>query len=385
MVCKIKLYPWQESALDRLRSGSILCGGVGSGKTYTSLAFYLKHYSDKPLIVITTAKKRDTNDWQESAHNLKIDHIQVNSWNMLKAYKDVKDSFFIFDEQRVVGYGAWAKSFIKIAKANPWILLSATPGDTWSDYIPVFIANGFYRNKTDFVNQHVEFDRFAKYPKIKAYHNESKLVHYRRFVLVRMPHRSKNLRVKKKEITNYDKHLWKILQTRINPYSGEPIQTPSEFTQTSRRIVSSSEDRIVKFSALIAKNPRTIIFYNYNYELSIILNCLANSGIPYAQWNGQVHETIPDSNTWAYVVQYTAGAEGWECITTDCIVFYSLNYSYKIMEQAEGRIDRLTTQNHILRYYYFVSHSPIDSAVQKSIDRKKRFNESSWAKDVGYC
>ena len=379
----ISLFPWQEKAVNRLRSGNILCGGVGSGKTFTSLVYFQRNFADRNLVVITTAKKRDTGDWQRDTSKLGIRNVQVDSWNNLKKYSDISGAFFIFDEQRVVGYGSWAKNFIKISKSNKWILLSATPGDTWLNYIPVFIANGWYKNKTAFMERHVEYDRFAKFPKVKKFHNTGILKSYRDRILVPMPHQKKTYRMRIREKTGYSKELYAILNKRMNPYSNEPIENPSEFTQTARRIVSTSQDRIDTFRSLVMKINRVIVFYNYNYELDVILNVLANSGKPYSQWNGAKHEEIPEGNSWVYVVQYTAGAEAWECTYANSMIFYSPNYSYKIVEQAEGRIDRMNNRFLLLFYYYLYSDAPIDKAVLKSLDGKKKFNESAWAKEVG--
>lgn len=383
MVSKsIKLFPWQEKAVSHLKSGSILCGGVGSGKTFTSLIFVKRRYKC-PVVVITTAKKRDTQDWQKDSEEVGLHNVTVDSWNNIEKYKDVKHCFFIFDEQRVVGYGKWAKTFIKISKSNDWILLSATPGDNWMNYIPTFIANGFYRNKTDFINRHVEYDRFAKFPKVKAYHGTAILEKHRRDILVPIENHKTTHRRKIRERTTYDKRLYKILLTRFNPYSNEPIENPSEFTQTARKIVSSSENRQEAFRKLVMKINKVVVFYNYNYELGIILSILSDTGKDYAQWNGHIHEECPTSDNWVYVVQYTAGAEAWETTDTDSMIFYSPNYSYKIMEQAEGRIDRINTKYKELKYYYLVSDSPIDKAVLNSVKNKKKFNESAWAKEVG--
>jgi len=379
----ISLFPWQEKAVNRLRPGNILCGGVGSGKTFTSLVYFQRNFADRNLVVITTAKKRDTGDWQRDTSKLGIRNVQVDSWNNLKKYSDISGAFFIFDEQRVVGYGSWAKNFIKISKSNKWILLSATPGDTWLNYIPVFIANGWYKNKTAFMERHVEYDRFAKFPKVKKFHNTGVLKSYRDRILVPMPHQKKTYRMRIREKTRYNKELYSILNTRINPYSNEPIENPSEFTQTARRIVSTSQDRIDTFRSLVMKINRVVVFYNYNYELDVILNVLANSGKPYSQWNGTSHEEIPEGNSWVYVVQYTAGAEAWECTYANSMIFYSPNYSYKIIEQAEGRIDRMNNRFLLLFYYYLYSDAPIDKAVLESLNNKKKFNESAWAKEVG--
>ena len=177
----VTLYDYQLDAINRMKIGCILCGGVGSGKSRTSLAFYYKLYdgdvntenyvrmTEPPdLYIITTARKRDTGEWDEELahfymstdpeHDIYEHKVVVDSWNNIGKYVGVKNAFFIFDEQRVVGKGAWVKSFYKITQNNEWILLSATPGDCWTDYIPVFIANGFYRNRTDFNNQHVVYE-----------------------------------------------------------------------------------------------------------------------------------------------------------------------------------------------------------------------------------
>lgn len=375
-----ELYPHQIEALDKLRSGAILYGDVGSGKTLTSLAYYIKAFPKRKLYVITTAKKRDSGDWEEEAAMLGIQDIVVDSWNNIKNYIQVTEAFFIFDEQRVVGYQAWSKTFIKIARFNKWILLSGTPGDVWSDYIPVFIANGFYRNKTDFTEQHVEYDRFSKYPKIKAYHNEGKLMKLRRQILVPMKVIRKTTRNRIYVPTKFNKDLYKdITEKRWNVFTESPIQNASEYTQVLRQLVATHHDRIWHAKWLMDVHDKIIVFYNYNYELDILLNVCRQLKKPYAQWNGKKHEPIPETDSWIYLVQYTAGAEGWNCTETNVMLFYSLNYSYRIMEQAEGRIDRINTKFTKLEYFYLTSTSSIDNSVRKAIESKKRFNESVWA------
>lgn len=383
MESNVTLLPHQEKALDKLRSGAILFGGVGSGKSYTSLFFYLKHFKDKPLYIITIAKKRDTNDWQDDCKELGIDNVIVDSWNNVKNYLH-EEGFFIFDEQRVVGYGAWSKSFIKIAKNNPWILLSATPGDTWMDYIPVFIANGFYRNKSDFIDQHVEYDRFVKYPKIKKYHNEGKLLRFRNRLLVPMPMKRHTERVRTYAKTKYDEELYNTLfAKRWNIFEDKPIENASELTQAARKLTAISDERIFKASWLMDIHDKVIVFYNYRYELDILIDICNKLGKPWAQWNGQKHEEIPETDTWLYLVQYTAGSEGWNCIDTNVMLFYSLNYSYRMMEQAEGRIDRLNTPYTELKYYILTSDAKIDKDVRKAVDTKEQFSESAWVKRSG--
>lgn len=383
MASSIKLYNWQKEALSRLRPGCILNGEVGSGKTLTGLVYYKMNYSHIPLVVITTPKKRDTHDWEDEAATIGITELTVDSWNRIGEYTKITDTFFIFDEQRSVGSGAWSKALIKIAKnKNPWIMLTGTPGDTWSDYITVFIANGFYKNKTEFNNQHVEFDRFARYPKIKAYHNQSKLVAERADILIRMNMKRNTERLLTYTLTDYDKDLYsKVMKMRFNPFKdNRPIKTPSELSSILRRIVSIDLTRQNKALSMMEKSKRLIVFYNYNYELDILRQLAAKTGKQVAEWNGHLHQEIPDSKDWIYIVQYTSGAEGWNCTETNEMLFYSPNYSYKIMEQAQGRIDRLNTRYKKLYYYFMQSASPIDRSVYSSIKKKKLFNASAWAR-----
>lgn len=389
-----------------MKNGCILCGGVGSGKSRTALAYYYEQQGGKvgsddyipmtepkDLYIITTARKRDTCEWQGelapfllSTHpesNYYKNKVVVDSWNNIGKYKDVTNAFFIFDEQRVVGYGAWTKAFLKIAKANPWILLSATPGDTWQDYIPVFIANGFYSNKTDFIDQHVVYDWRAKYPKIDRYLNTGRLIRLRDRILVTMDFERQTVSHHEDVAVPYNISAYKaLMRSRWNPWEERPIETAGELCYSLRKIVNSDESRRTALLELVEDHPKVIVFYNFDYELDILKSLHYGEGVEIAEWNGHKHQPIPDGDKWIYLVQYTAGCEGWNCITTDTIVFYSQNYSYKVMVQAAGRIDRLTTPYTDLHYYHLKSFSGIDLAISKALKEKKNFNEGrfvGWA------
>lgn len=397
------LYDYQKDAVNKMRNGCILNGGVGSGKSRTALYYYFKEQGGsvdpdfkpmkpkpKDLYIITTARKRDTLEWEGElgAFLMSIDKKQtkrygnkiiIDSWNNIKKYSEVKDSFFIFDEQRVIGYGAWTKAFLKIAKCNNWILLSATPGDTWSDYIPVFVANGFYKNKTEFVREHIIYSRYTKYPKIDRYINTGRLIRLRSRILVDMDFERKTVPHHEDIYVDYDKILYKsVLKNRWDPYKDEPIEQASSLCYILRRIVNESEARIVKLLEILEKCPKAIIFYNFDYELDILMNLNLPDEREVRQWNGHKHQPIPNTEKWLYLVQYNAGAEGWNCITTDTIIFFSQNYSYKIMEQSSGRIDRLNTPYKDLYYYHLKSRSGIDLAISMALKEKRNFNESRW-------
>lgn len=389
----ITLEDKQELAMRSLTSGKVLLGGVGSGKTYTSIFWAhanLSSVSNKTIHVITTAMKRDLieagkdkPDWQSSLEDCGITDYVVDSWNNVDKYIHIKNSLFIFDEQRVVGTGKWAKSFITIAHNNKWVLCSATPGDTYLDYLSIFLANGFYRNKTDFVSQHIEYDRFAKYPKVKAFHNKEKLEKLRKSILVPMTVLRHTTRKREDVFTQYDKDLYNsVANTRWDYIENAPIENASRYTQLLRRVTSTSQQRIQKASEIMFGVKRLIVFYNYDYERDILLNIATNLGKTCAEWNGHNHEPVPLGDEWIYLVQYTAGSEGWNCITTDSILFYSPNYSYKVMEQAEGRIDRSNTPYKILHYYNLTSNAKIDKDIKRAVLLKKRFNEAGWASAV---
>lgn len=384
----VDLFEHQKEALEKLHSGSILCGGVGSGKSITSIAWYWeKIFQKKPcdLYIITTARKRDTLEWHhecakfglcdERAKSIGGVKVTIDSWNNIGKYVDVKDNFFLFDEQRVVGYGAWVKSFLKITKCNQWLLLSATPGDTWMDYIPVFIANGFYKNKTEFCRRHVVYNRFARYPQVSRFVEEKHLNRLRASILVTMDFVRQTIPHHERVVIPFDREKYdNVMRTRWNPFKDEPIAEASELCQTLRKIVGSDPGRLEKIEEIMQTHPKVIIFYNYDYELEILRTLDA----PVAEWNGHKHEPLPEGDRWAYLVQYTAGAEGWNCVTTDTIIFYSQSYSYKQMVQSAGRIDRLNTPYTDLWYYHLVSMSKIDMAIGRALRNKKNFNESAF-------
>ena len=409
----IELYEHQKKALSKMHNGCILCGGVGSGKSRTALAYYYtvvcggrlatKHGDlDSPmkrprdLYIITTARKRDSYDWQQEAIHFGLTtheelcpsiNLIVDSWNNLQKYIEVQGAFFIFDEQRVVGYGSWTKSFIRIARSNLWVLLSATPGDTWSDYIPVFIANGFYRNKTEFINRHIVYSRFTKYPKIERYIDTERLIECKRRILVEMPFiRNTKSHVIKLE-ASYDRRAFmQVFRGWWDPFHGRPITQASGWCFTLRRVCNEDRSRLEHLLDIFEERKRVIVFYNFDYELEVLRDGLAEylSGkdTVYAEYNGHTHDPVPTGERWLYLVQYTAGSEAWNCVTANTIVFYSLNYSYKIMEQASGRINRLDTPYTDLYYYLLVSNSPIDKGILRALKNKRSFNENRYYSKV---
>lgn len=379
----VELYEHQRKALTKMKNGCILCGGVGSGKSRTSLA-YFERLENRPneLYIITTARKRDDKEWEEELipfQSLYSTQVVIDSWNNLHKYIGAKDAFFIFDEQRVVGSGAWVKAFLKITKNNRWILLSATPGDTWKDYIPVFVANGFYKNRTEFIEEHVVFSRFSKYPKIDRYLETGKLNRYRNSILVRMDFERNTVQHHEDVYADYDVLRYKsAIRDRWNIWTEKPIKNASEFCYVLRKIVNTDEDRVEKYLDICTRHPKVIVFYNFDYELEVLKSCRYMTGTVVAEWNGHLHEPVPDGERWVYLVQYTAGAEGWNCTKTDTIIFYSQNYSYKILTQSSGRIDRLNTPYTDLYYYHLKSRSGIDLAIAKAVSGKKRFNEAAF-------
>lgn len=386
-----------------MKNGCILNGDIGSGKSRTGLYYYFKEnggsidpdyipmkHKPKDLYIVTTAMKRDSFEWEKELIPYRLspkpdenqfygNKVVIDSWNNIKKYTDVKDSFFIFDEDRVTGSGVWVKSFLKIAKNNNWIILSATPGDTWSDYIPVFIANGFYKNKTEFIREHIVYSRFTKYPKVDRYISTGRLLRLRNDILVDLNVVKHTVQHHEDIFVNYDVSKYKdIMRTRWDPYKDEPIQQAAGLCYILRRAVNSDESRQVRLLELLEDHPRAIIFYNFDYELDILMHLAQGTDAEVAQWNGHKHEPVPTGDKWIYLVQYTAGAEGWNCTTTDTIIFYSQNYSYKTMHQAAGRIDRRNTKYTDLYYYHLKTRSGIDLAISQALKKKKKFNENKF-------
>lgn len=437
----VELHPHQKKAVKELHNGAIMYGDVGTGKTITAMAFYMENYDDLDIYVITTAKKRDSLDWEKEAVKFGVGTstdatvagvLTVDSWNNLSKYVDVKGAFFVFDEQRLVGSGEWTKAFLEIAKHNQWILLTATPGDTWLDYIPVFIANGFYKNRTAFLREHVIFNRFSKFPKVDRYIGVNKLVKHKNQLLVHMPYDRHTTRKTTIVPVEYDVPKFeRVLNDRWHVYEQRPLRDVAELFLVMRKVVNSDSSRIQAIKTLIQDHPKLIVFYNHNYELEALrtladpacigptpkpagitsslssrdsrlasgasavsgsealisstntnTTSITTSTLQVAEWNGHKHDPIPTSDRWLYLVQYTAGSEGWNCTETDAMVFYSLTYSYKAWHQAHGRIDRLNTPFKTLYYYVLMSNSVIDKVIWRSLMSKKSFNESRFLKRI---
>lgn len=398
------LYPYQMDAVNKLNNGCILCGSVGSGKSRTGLFYYFKECggwitknkytkmsNPKDLYIITTAKKRDSKEWLGELANFALypgddgvtrfgNKIVVDSWNNIGKYTTAYDAFFLLDEQRLVSYGSWTKSFLRIAKSNDWILLTATPADSYIEYLPVFIANGFFKNKTEFNREHVIFSRYAKFPKIDRYVNTRRLDRLRERITVVMDYMH-DIRTHHEDIyCSYDRMMYKsVMKNRWNPYKEEPIQDAGGLCHVLRRVVNSDESRQAALLEILENYKRAIIFYNYNYERDILLNLAYGEGTEVAEWTGHAHQLIPSGDRWVYICQYTSASEGWECIRTNCVIFFSQNYSYKIMTQAAGRIDRLNTPFDDLYYYHLKTHSGIDLAISRALSEKKKFNERKFA------
>jgi hypothetical protein len=379
---KHELRPHQVKAVNNLANGKILCGGVGSGKTLTSIEYYVQKESPRPLFIITTAKKRDSLDWEKEAASYGIGKeeslhglLTVDSWNNIGRYTDVVDGFFIFDEQRLVGSGAWSKAFLKVARSNRWILLSATPGDTWMDFVPVFIANGFYKNRTEFKRNHVVYAPYTKFPKIDRFINTGILNRHRNQLLVTMKYKKHTTRHTHIIPVEFDKEMNdRVWNDRWNVYEDRPLRDAAERFAVTRRVSNSNPSRLTEIWKLRSEHKRMIIFYSYNYELEILRN-LADD-VLVAEWNGHKHEPVPTSDEWIYLVQYTAGAEGWNCITTDTTVLYSLPRSHKQFVQSFGRTDRLDTLYTDLHYYILRSNSMVDQRNWKALMEQRDFNMS---------
>ena len=403
------LYDYQLEAVKNMRNGCILNGGVGSGKSRTGLYYYFSEQggsyipefipakNPRDLYIITTAMKRDSKEWIGELANFSMspepdcnyynNKIVIDSWNNIKKYADVHGAFFIFDEDRITGKGAWVKTFLDIARKNKWIVLSATPGDNWEQYIPIFVANGFYKNRSEFCREHIVYSRYCtKFPKIERFIGTGTLIRHRNEILVDMDFNRPTEHHHIDVHCEYDIPKYKeVMEYRWDPYKDEPIAQASSLCYALRRIVNEDESRQTALLDIVADNERTIVFYSYDYELDILRNLgYMNDGdaVEVAEWNGHKHQPIPNKKKWVYLVQYTSGCEGWNCIATNTMVFYSQQYSYKVLNQACGRIDRLNTKYVDLYYYHLKSTAPIDWAISKAISEKKTFNENKYFDDT---
>lgn len=247
------------------------------------------------------------------------------------------------------------------------------------DYIPVFIANGFYKNKTQFLKRHVVFSPHVDFPKVERYLEEDLLRETKDFITIPMKFDRSTTRHHEWCKLDYDQEKYDTVWTkRWDIFKNEPIKNHPAACYLIRRVVNSDPSRLEAVAKIKKKHERLIIFYNFNYELDSLLEFLVEHKIPHAQWNGHKHEPIPDTNEWVYLVQYNSGSEGWNCVSTNAIIFYSQNYSYRMITQAAGRIDRINTKYVNLYYYHLYSNSPIDKAIKRAYEAKKDFNQKKF-------
>lgn len=397
------LKPEQQEAVDKLQSGMILVANTGAGKSRTGIYWYFKENGGafinddyqpmkdpKDLYIITTANKRDTHDWDRelSLYLLSTDpevnyyhnKVVVNSWQQIAKYKDISDAYFLFDEDHLTGSGAWVKTFLRIAQHNKWIILTATPGDKYEDYGPVFVANGYFRSIYEFKQKHLVYDYRPGWPRFVKCIGTTRLDRLKQRIIVRMNYEH-DAEVHEKDILcEFDKELYKVVvKRRWDPYRNAPIENASQFCYCLRKITNLDESRIEACKQIVNEKNRVIIFYNHDPELELLKSVYWGKDISVAELNGHAHEAIPSTPKWVYLVNYAAGAEAWECTKTDTVIFYSLNYSYKTMVQAAGRIDRRNTPFSDLYYYRLKSRAPIDLAIEKCLKEKKTFNENTFA------
>lgn len=398
-----ELYKHQVDALKRMHNGCVLNGKVGSGKSRTALAYvyinelggslkingkgeYKRPITPKDIYIITTAKKRDTHEWEAEVAYFclpKAINVVIDSWNNIQKYQKVYGAVFIFDEQRVVGRGAWVKAFLKIVKKNHWILLSGTPGDTYMEFVPVLIANGYYKNRSQFNAEHVVLKPWIKFPTVDHYVNTKRLDYYISQVMVTMKYTNEKAKHVIAIQCDYNKDLYKkTLKNRWDYFNDEPIEDVGKLCYLLRRVCNDDNSRYLSLEKIIKTKPKVIVFYNFNYELERLRKFFTDQGFDIGEWNGQLHTDLPIGERWAYLCQYTAASEGWNCQTTDTIIFFSQNYSYKITEQAAGRIDRINSPFKDLYYYHLRSTAPIDLAIKRALSLKRNFNEKMFMKGV---
>lgn len=403
----VNLRQFQHECVQALRSGKVLAAGVGAGKSIMALYWYVtkcctvrtSHNANgelfqimpgsPDLVIITTAKKRDNHEWDDELYRYALHqgenskkmgrvHVTIDSWNNITKYVDTS-AVFIFDEQRAIGSGAWSKAFVRIARRNPWVMLSATPADTWSDWCPIFVADGFYRNRTEFFRRHAVYSRYTKYPRIDRWIDEDYLNRCRDRVLVTCEVPRETERVVHQLTCAYDKEtVRKAMKTRWNPETEEPFLNATELCFYLRRVIDTDPTRLSYAAHVVRDHRKVIIFYTLRAELEQILKLEEVTGVPVYQYNGGRHDDLPQGNSWVYAVQFQAGSEGWNCTSCNTVLYWSLPYSYKQAEQAAGRIDRLDTSYKTLNYYIMRSFAPLDLGIIRALRNKENFNASGF-------
>ena len=198
-----------------------------------------------------------------------------------------------------------------------------------------------------------------------------------------MEYSTKTVKHKEYITVPYDRELYKYVNMeRKDPYNDYiPIMNAGGLCYLLRKVVNSDPSRLMAVKSILDFKKKVIVFYNFNYELDLLRNYDWGDDVVVAEWNGHAHQEIPDSDKWLYLVQYTSGSEGWNCIKTDTTIFFSQNYSYRTVAQASGRINRVNTPFKDLYYYHLKSNSQIDRAIFAALSKKQNFNERQFVRD----
>lgn len=397
------LYDSQEEVIQEIEGNSkILELGTGSGKTLISLQEYLDHHSQHPLLIICPNSKFREGGWDrevaviEKHYGVKIDYEVIpysHLWTKRKVPKkptyktndklgDYKGRFIIFDEIHFVKNptserGKTAQLLIKNSKG--FLGLSATPlSNGWEDSMNYFIMFGMAKNKTSFIREYAS--GLDHYYKPYGWKGDLLSPMWEAISIFRDKHDMTDLPkltlqdVYFKKSTRYSK----ILKDRI--CEDIVYDTVPKLYAGLRQYANLKHKGEYLNELLEGTSENVVVFYNFNTELDEIMKAIPKGKKVFIA-NGKGY-SIPQKGKWGNVknsvsvVQYQSGGTGIEMQYAYTVVFFSPTYSYQDYEQSMGRVYR-TGQEENVTAYLFKTRGTVETAIWKSLEKKKDFNPTS--------
>ena len=400
-----ELFNFQKQAVGQLIGGKhFIVAGCGAGKTAMALVWanaICRQTHKKKILVVTTASKSKTGDFEEEANVWcpsllnSLSSFSVLSWHKLRAWVETNwnslgDYVYIFDEVQRAKAGVssgMGRAFLKITKeTNLWAAFTGTPGDTWLSFYPYMQACGYVKNKTSFLNHYAQIQTFKGYPEIVGWVDEDKLkdiwteISYApdtSKVMSELPQQTHKVFTFKKPL-KYNK----VLKTRYND-DGEFLDTSGALCAELRRQCFTKDKQEWVKDFVDGLESGCVFFYNFvatGDMLEKIIQKALPKGARVWRVDGKHHE-IPTAQTIGpkdmVLCQWQSGSEALNLQFLHYWVAVELCYSYSTANQARGRIRRLG-QKHPQWYGYLLTEGTIEQDILQCLKGKGTFAEDIW-------
>ena len=415
----MKLFDYQEEAIENFDTKPLNLSDVGTGKSYMSIGSYVKSECTKLLVICLAPKVLDfVEDGEAFGLNITAlnkgtkknkemletaDQIAISfesSWRLTELLKWVdKNTFIIIDESHKVSVSKSkvTKFVMQLSKkAKHTYLCTATPvsnGKLENWYSQLYIANVFRKPKKEFeqlfVIKQMRQLGSMRFMQITGYQNEHLLqqmiddasVNYKRD----KGYLPQDYVYKTKKPAMYNK----LKKNRIYKDDYDNIVELDNASNLFNRLRQVSHGFLEGVSKQISKEPferleailethnneRVVIFYNYKAEYLMLRMILDKLKRPYGVYNGNLKEldNFKNNENGVVLAQYKSASTGInDFVISNVTIFNSMPLSSTEYLQAKGRTDRHGQEKTPL-FYTIVPDTPIEKKIFETITNGKDF------------